>query len=117
MSLNFTFSQEVCDDFNTGTDEWGCANCVNWSDDGNPRADGTNYMRARDENGPSTVNKLFFPTLDLNCVEICFDYKVFDDGDDDQVISVNPRLIIESGIVADLRAIYIHPVTVTENST
>ncbi len=112
--------QNICSDFNTGTDGW--TPLLASQNISNPALDGTDYLRVRDGSGASwTYNTTSYPKvwteLQGNC--LCFDYKVFNDAQSG-VANLHPKITIFQGTTPNaggIRATFIATnITITENS-
>ena len=110
-----------CEDFNNGgIGSWQrTAALIANAFDQTP-SNGTPFLRGIDRSGISRVYNTAPPySGDLSCVtQICFDYKIINDGDPQQTTNVNPvfHLYVGNEITPTQSAIFTSPIVVTEDS-
>jgi hypothetical protein len=111
---------EICTTFEDGTfDGW--QNRFSTSTIDSPALDGSNYLRVRDASGGSYVyNSTSYPKNWDQFIDrcLCFDYKVYNDGNAGVLSNINPKIIIYNGTTpqsSNLIAVFVATVTITEN--
>lgn len=85
-----------------------------------PSMDNSTYLKADDESGASYIYSNSFPSnwerYKGKC--LCFDYKVFNDGNKHGVENINPKIMLMNGahpINSSIRATFVANITITEN--
>ncbi|HLV91734.1 MAG TPA: T9SS type A sorting domain-containing protein [Aequorivita sp.] len=85
-----------------------------------PSMDNSTYLKADDRSGASYIYSNSFPSnwerYKGKC--LCFDYKVFNDGNRNGVENINPKIMLMNGahpINSSIRATFVANITITEN--
>lgn len=104
LCLSFvTFGQTTCHDFNGFTDGWQSFNASVSVGTGYPRADGTRFLKGLDDasapgSGGSWLYSTDFNASLVGCsATICYDYKVFKDGESNSSPQMINQVRIYSG--------------------
>lgn len=109
-----------CENFNNNIGNWQGSSATAAVSNNIPTANNTQYMRGVD--GASAVGSWIFNDVDygsLQCsTSLCWDYKVFNDGVNNNSPNMFPRIIIYQGAITNqvLSATFVSSIPITENS-
>ncbi|MGB0523976.1 MAG: hypothetical protein ACPGJS_13495 [Flammeovirgaceae bacterium] len=125
LCLSLTaYAQNSCENFNGGVGTWQASNAAISTSTTTPRADGTRYLKGDDgTSGPGTGGSWLFSTSynaeAITCgADLCYDYKVFNDGVNNSSPQMTSQIRIYQGTVGNqtLSATFVLNNPITENS-